>query len=619
MKAIHKLFPVMKVMFSTAGKKYPWFFVLEALKTLVQAAQPFLGVFMTPLLVDELCTTRNVRTLVLYTAILLGGEFVLQLVSQGLDTKLQKYQERLNNYFTMQLGQHSMNLDFQLTEDKAALDQLEKANTGMSWYSGGAYGIAEQVFLFLGNVFKIAGFVTVITMHAPLLLVAILVYIVLNAFLTSKRNKVELQAFGRLSNINRLFGYFGFSIVDFRFGKDIRLYDARKMMTEKWAGYSRENNAGWKWQADKTYPYALLSDVMSLLRTLITYLYVGMLVIRKVFSIGTFTQMISAAGALDATLGGLVWNVQELLKRCNYAYEYVLFMQYPEALPKGNAPVKAGEHRIEFRNVSFAYPGTDQKVLDGVNVTVEPGQHLSIVGLNGAGKTTFIKLLCRLYDPTEGEILLDGRNIQEYDYKEYLAQFAPVFQDFKLFGFTVRENVTIKEHGAGVDGGRAKKEGGKGESVKDAAAEGDGAEEREIEELLRLTELDGMVAKLPKGIDTRLFKIFEEDGIEPSGGEQQKLAIARALYKAAPVLILDEPTAALDPIAEYEVYRQFHTLVGDKTAFYISHRLSSCRFCDRIAVFSEGKVAEYGSHDELVKRPGGIYAKMFEAQAQYYR
>lgn len=619
MKAIHKLFPVMKVMFSTAGKKYPWFFVLEALKTLVQAAQPFLGVFMTPLLVDELCTTRNVRTLVLYTAILLGGEFVLQLVSQGLDTKLQKYQERLNNYFTMQLGQHSMNLDFQLTEDKAALNQLEKANTGMSWYSGGAYGIAEQVFLFLGNLFKIAGFVTVITMHAPLLLVAILVYIVLNAFLTSKRNKVELQAFGRLSNINRLFGYFGFSIVDFRFGKDIRLYDARKMMTEKWAGYSRENNAGWKWQADKTYPYALLSDVMSLLRTLITYLYVGMLVIRKVFSIGTFTQMISAAGALDATLGGLVWNVQELLKRCNYAYEYVLFMQYPEALPKGNAPVKAGEHCIEFRNVSFAYPGTDQKVLDGVNVTVEPGQHLSIVGLNGAGKTTFIKLLCRLYDPTEGEILLDGRNIQEYDYKEYLAQFAPVFQDFKLFGFTVRENVTIKEHGAGVDGGRAKKEGGKGESVKDAAAEGDGAEEREIEELLRLTELDGMVAKLPKGIDTRLFKIFEEDGIEPSGGEQQKLAIARALYKKAPVLILDEPTAALDPIAEYEVYRQFHTLVGDKTAFYISHRLSSCRFCDRIAVFSEGKVAEYGSHDELVKRPGGIYAKMFEAQAQYYR
>lgn len=643
-KAIHKLFPVMKVMFSTAWKKYPWFFVLETLKTLVQTAQPFLGVFVTPLLVDELCTTRNVRTLVLYTAILVGGEFALQLLSQGLDTVLQKYQERLDNYFTMQLGQHSMNLDFQLTEDKAALDQLEKAKTGMSWYSGGAYGIAEQVFLFLGNVFKIAGFVTVITMHAPLLLAVILAYIVLNALVTSKRNKVELQAFGRLSGVNRMFGYFGFQIVDFHYGKDIRLYDARRMMTEKWANYSRENHAAWKWQADKTYPYALLSDALYLFCTLITYLYVGTLVIRKVFSIATFTQMISASGALGATLGGLVWNVQELLKRSNYAYEYVLFMEYPEALPKGNAPVKAGEHRIEFRNVSFAYPGTDKKVLDGVSVTVEPGEHLSIVGLNGAGKTTFIKLLCRLYDPTEGEILLDGRNIQEYDYKEYLAQFAPVFQDFKLFGFSVRENVTITEHGAGVEDQRTESAREKGERTESAREKGErtesakekgerakgareeeeragseSAEEREIEELLRLTELDGMVAKLPKGIDTRLFKIFEEDGIEPSGGEQQKLAIARALYKKAPVLILDEPTAALDPIAEYEVYRQFHTLVGGKTAFYISHRLSSCRFCDRIAVFSEGKVAEYGSHDELVKRPGGIYAKMFEAQAQYYR
>lgn len=608
-KAIHKLLPVMKVMFSTAGKQYPWFFVLETLKTLVQVAQPFLGVLVTPLLVDELCTSRNVRTLIIYAAILIVGEFVLLNLNERLNTTLQKYQERLNNYFTMQLGQHSMGLDFQLTEDKAALDQLEKAQTGMSWYSGGAYGIAEQVFMFLGNVFKIAGFVTIITIHAPLLLAVILTYIVLNGFITSRMNKVELQSFNRLSGVNRLFGYFGFQIVDFRYGKDIRLYDARKMMTEKWANYSRENNATWKWQADTTYPYALVSDMTSLLCTMITYLYVGLLVIRKVFSIGIFTQMISAAGALGATLGGLVWNVQELLKRCNYAYEYVLFMQYPEAMPKGNAPVKAGEHRVEFRNVSFAYPGTDKKVLDGVNITVEPGEHLSIVGLNGAGKTTFIKLLCRLYDPTEGEILLDGRNIQEYDYREYMAQFAPVFQDFRLFGFSIGENITIRERGAGEED----------EGAESERAEHERAEKKEIEELLKLTELDGMVGKLSKGLDTRVFKIFEEDGVEPSGGEQQKMAIARALYKNAPVLILDEPTAALDPIAEYEIYRQFHTLVGDKTAFYISHRLSSCRFCDRIAVFSEGKIAEYGSHDELVKYPEGIYAEMFEAQAQYYR
>lgn len=587
-KSVRKLFPVIRILFPTAWKKYPWFFVLELLKTILETARPFLSILVMPLLVDELCTSRNIKTLAVYGTVLVAGEGVLLILNNFLNSALQKYQERLNNYFTMQIGMHSMNLDFQLTEDKAALDQMEKARTGMTWYSGGVYGIAEQVFMFLGNVFKIAGFVTVIALYAPLLLIIISAYIVLSAFVTSKRNAIELQAYNRLSAVNRLFGYFGFQIVNFQYGKDIRLYDARRMMVERWRKNVDESTAAWKWQADKGYGYALFLNMAALPRTLFTYFYAGALVIRKAFSIGIFTQMISAAGALDATLGGLVWNVQELMKRCNYAYEYVLFMEYPEALPKGRNPVETKAHRIEFRNVSFAYPGTDKKVLDGVDITVEPGEHLSIVGLNGAGKTTFIKLLCRLYDPTEGEILLDGRNIQEYDYKEYMAQFAPVFQDFKMFGFTVRENITI-------------------------------GEEDSLEELLKLTELDGMVKKLPKGADTRIFKIFEEDGIEPSGGEQQKIAIARALYKKAPVVILDEPTAALDPIAEYEIYRQFHTLVGGRTAFYISHRLSSCRFCDRIAVFSQGRIAEYGSHEELVKQPGGIYAEMFEAQAQYYR
>ncbi len=589
-KTIQKLFPVIRTLFSTAGRQYPWFFVMEALKTLIQIFQPFLGLFLTPLLVDELCGGRNVRTLATYAAVLVIGECVLSILLARVNTTLQKYQERLDNYFAMEISRHSMGLDFQLTEDKKALDQLEKAVTGMSWYSGGAYGIGEQVFMFIGNVFKIAGFVTVITVHAPALLIVVLIYVVISGWIRSKLNEIELISYGNLSKSNRLFGYFGWEVVDFRFGKDIRLYDARRMLVEKWKKYTEESIGAWKWRADKGYPYNLALDGAGLVRSLITYFYAGYLVIREAFSIGIFTQMISAAGGLDATLGGLVWNVQELMKRCNYAYEYVLFMEYPEAMPKGTAHVKPGEHRIEFRNVTFAYPGTDKKVLDGVNITVEPGEHLSIVGLNGAGKTTFIKLLCRLYDPTEGEILVDGRNIMEYDYKEYVGQFAPVFQDFKIFGFSIGENIVF-----------------------------DNMDQVRLKEILKLTGLDGMTQKLPKGVDTPVFKMFEEDGIEPSGGEQQKMAIARALYKNASVIILDEPTAALDPLAEYEIYKQFHSLVGDKTAFYISHRLSSCRFCDKIAVFSEGGIAEYGSHEELVNISGGIYAKMFEAQAQYYK
>ena len=593
---LKKIIAVIRTLFPTAARRYPMFFVMEGLKTLISILQPFLGILVTPLLVDELCNARNVERIVQYVAIIVVGECLLQTAASWLDTVLQKYQQRLDNYFSMQMGMHSMGLDFQLTEDKKALDQLEKAKTGMAWYSGGVYGIAGQVFMFFGNCFKIGGFVTLIVVNAPVLLAVILVYALIGLFITNKCNKIELAAYGSLAKLNRLFSYFGWEIVDFRYGKDIRLYQARKLMLHKWKMNTDASIGVWRQQGDSAYPYQMLRSAADVVRQLITYAYVAILAIRKVFSIGIFTQMIETAGALDATLGGLTWNITELIKRCNYAYEYVLFMEYPEAIPKGTAHVEKKQHRIEFRNVAFSYPGTDKKVLDGINITVEPGEHLSIVGLNGAGKTTFIKLLCRLYDPTLGEILLDGKNIKDYDYAEYMEQFAPVFQDFKLFGFTMGENVLLKETGLQTP-----------------------EERQKLDALLKRVELDGMVGKLSKGADTTLFKMFEEDGVEPSGGEQQKLAIARALYKNAPVIILDEPTAAIDPIAEYEIYRQFHTLVGDKTAFYISHRLSSCRFCDRIAVFSDGKIAEYGSHDELVAVPGGIYAKMFEAQAQYYR
>lgn len=292
----------------------------------------------------------------------------------------------------------------------------------------------------------------------------------------------------------------------------------------------------------------------------------------------------------------MVFNYQDMCKRANYANEFVNFMDYPASMPKGRRKVKDGMHVFEFRNLSFSYPGSEVVVLKNVNLTIGEGEHLSVVGLNGAGKTTLIKLLCRLYDPTEGEILMDGINIKEYDYQEYMKVFAPVFQDFKLFAFEIRENLLLKDHTDMND-----------------------ADEILVRETLQKIDMAEKVNSFKNGARTVLFKQFDSEGIEPSGGEQQKLAIARALIKDAPAVILDEPTAALDPIAEYEIYKHFEELVQGKTAIYISHRLSSCQFCDRIAVFSEGNVKEYGTHEELVGLKDGIYAKMFEAQAQYYR
>ena len=594
-----KVMPVLKLLFSITAKKFPLFFPLETVKTVITAVRALLPVIVSPMIIDELIGDRDVKTLAILAAVLIGGEFIIGVILERISNQLMKYQQRLDNHFNILTGQHSMELDFQLTEDKEALDQVEKARTGMDWYSGGAYGIAEQIFGFASNVLRIFGLVTIISLNAPLLLLVILAYVIIMGFVSAKNNKIGFEVYKKLAKINRLFGYFGWNIVDFRYGKDIRLYDARKMMVDCWDRNSDASNAQWKWQAETGMKYYLIGNIANIIRMMGSYLYVGFLAIKGVFSLGVLVQMIQAADELNNTLGGLVSNTQEILKRCNYAYEFVLFMEYPEALEKGEKAVDKEIREIEFRNVSFKYPGTDKMILDNISIKIGAGEHLSIVGLNGAGKTTFIKLLCRLYDPTSGEILVNGVNIKEYDYNQYMALFAPVFQDFRLFAFPIEENITLVDEDD--------KEYYTGDEVK------------KIEKIIEMVNLTQMMEKLEKGRKTTLFKYFEENGIEPSGGEQQKIAIARALYKSSPVVILDEPTAALDPIAEYEIYKQFHTLVGDKTAFYISHRLSSCRFCDRIAVFSEGTIKEYGTHDELAGIKNGIYAKMFEAQAQYYR
>jgi len=594
-KKLQKVIPVFKTMFPLISKKYPGFFVAKILETIFNTIRPFISLLITPLLIDELIGERNIDKLIKYVLILVLGQVVIYILTNFCHNKIMKYRERISNYLNRVLSKHIMELDFQLTEDKAALDQLEKAQNGLSWY-GSITDTINDFFEIITNVLKSIGVITVIAFTAPIILIFIFISVIAATLLIEKQNKIQFMYYEKLSNVNRMFGYFGWTLSDFRYGKDIRLYDAKSMMVDRWKNFSEEAATHWENQAKGIYPYTLTQNLLDIARTMITILYIGYLALHGQITIGGFTQMLEATGTLNQSFGGIVWTVQSIIQKCAYSYEFVQFMKYPEAIPKGSLPIQNCSHTIEFKDVTFAYPGTEKKVLDGVNITISPGEKLSIVGLNGAGKTTFIKLLCRLYDPTSGEILVDGVNIKNYDYKQYMKQFAPVFQDFQMFGFKINENIVFKDE-AGM------------------SAE----EKQEFERIIKLVELDKMVEKQSKGAETYLFRYFDDEGIEPSGGEQQKMAIARALAKNSPVIILDEPTAALDPIAEYEIYKQFNNLVGNKTAFYISHRLSSCRFCDHIAVFSDGKIAEYGTHDELSKMENGIYAEMFEAQAQYYR
>ncbi|MCC8111649.1 MAG: ABC transporter ATP-binding protein/permease [Ruminococcus sp.] len=246
---------------------------------------------------------------------------------------------------------------------------------------------------------------------------------------------------------------------------------------------------------------------------------------------------------------------------------------------------------ITFQHVSFRYPGQKVDALKDVNVSIHAGTKLSVVGENGAGKTTFVKLLCRLYDPTEGEILFNGVNIRDIDYDQYMAIFSAVFQDYKLFSFSIRDNIALNQ----------------GKSISN----------HRIMQLLQKVGLSEKIDKLPQGIDTIVYKEFDKKGFELSGGKAQKLAIARAIARDSKIVILDEPLAALDPKAEHEIFEQFADLVGQKTAIYISHRLSSSKACDSILVFQNGRIIESGTHDDLIQL-GGKYAELFALQANLY-
>ena len=643
----------------------PSYFIFYVLDLLVYAFAPFVNIIFPAYIIDELIGQQRVEKIVLYTVLTVGINTLCNCLKNLFDLTKEKYSDKFERYISLQIAEKCVDMDFQHTEDKKVLEQLEKAKTGMDWYSGGISGILNCFSSIVTMFITALGVAAILVVGMPWLIAVYAVSVLLDMLLTRKTNKVNLQAFKNMAKVNQIFSYVFWELQDISFGKDIRLYGAEPMMDKKGKYYNDQMTMEWRRQALVCLPYDESRVLLQSVRWGITILMVGAKAVKGLISLGDFTMYFNAGNTLYDSIRGIVWQMQDIYKRLCYANEFIIFMEYPDAVRHGNLlPQKKKEHTIEFRNVSFTYPGSQISVLKHINVVLHPGEHISIVGLNGAGKTTFIKLLCRLYEPTEGEILLDGVDIRDIVYEEYVRLLSVVFQDFQLFSFTARENVTLTESFAKAEDTRKNEEkiekdykGRKANSwgrevsahVEEDAVKEDRPEGREkissatgmdtvkkqgkaqedfpgglpkderFERVIEQTGLTETVEGLKYGADTYIMKSFDNEGCELSGGQQQKLAIARALYKDSPVVILDEPTAALDPIAEYEIYRQFNTLVGGKTAIYISHRLSSCQFCDVIYVFVDGEIKEHGTHAELVGISDGHYAKMFEAQAQYYR
>lgn len=586
------MMPTLKFILKTVRENKPLLYFIYIAEIIVEVTITFVMLILPKMIIDELTGDMNTDKLILLTAVFVSIFIITYLSGNFLAYGKGILHEWFNEHFQLMLSEHAMKMDFEHTEDPAALDQLNKAKEGISWYSNGVAGILGPLKEIIKNAITFAGVVIIIASGSPWLLLIQLSSLAIISFLNQKVQKIELNSFKALSKLNRVFSYVFYQLADFRFGKDIRLYNSKEMMLEKSRVHNDEITDVWRKKSFKRLKYDEGMTGVNVIRDSLSYLYIGWQALRGIISIGEFTMLFSSTSTFFWSMNSIINNIQEIYRRSNYMYEFLRFLDYPAAMEKGAENVKGGEHVVEFSHVYFKYPRTEKYVLKDLSIKISSGEHLSIVGLNGAGKTTFIKLLCRLYNVTEGEILIDGKNIKCYSEEEYRKLFAVVFQDFKLFAFSLKENIALQ-------------------NTADVSDD-------EIYNVLSQTGLEEDTKKLENGLDTVIYKSFDEKGTELSGGQKQKTAISRALFKNAPIVILDEPTAALDPVAEYEIYRHFNNLVGGRTAIYISHRLSSCKFCDRIAVFADDTIKEYGTHNELINLDGGIYAEMFKAQARYY-
>lgn len=574
-----------------AAKEKPLYFVLNIISYVMGIFGSFFNIIAPKYLIDMFVAKAPVKDIAILAGIIVVTNTLLSFIRNFITQTMEKYSDFFDRYFTMAISRKSMRMDFEYTEDPKMLDELYMADANVS-QAGGVMALTDTFLSMVSGAVVLVGVTAIILTSAPLLAPVVLITTIITFFLNRKINQIIVSYIPKSASIGRRSEYFMGELSDFHYGKDVRLYGMDTLIGEKTEENIQEMKTLQIQQAKDLHLLRQCGGVLGAIVSAINTFYIGFLAIKKVITIGDLSMLSSAASQFGSSISGIVGAVQDIAMKSELMVKYVDFMENYETQADGGKNVESAKNYvIEFKNVSFKYPRSEAYVLMNVNITIQGGEHLAIVGQNGAGKTTFIKLLCRLYKPTEGEILLNGVNIQDYDFDEYAKLFSPVFQDFSIFAFTVKENIALSDAGK--------------------------ADYGKLWALCGSCGLTNKMKNLPQGLDTLVFKEFDETGFEPSGGEQQKIAIARALYKDAPIVVLDEPTAALDPISECDIYTHFDSLTHGKSAVYISHRLATCRFCDRIAVFHEGEIIQVGNHEQLMDQ-GGLYSQMFMAQMQYY-
>ena len=580
------------VFFIKNGWKYDRKYILwRVLYQFINSLIPIVATIMPKLIIDELMGNQENGKLLVYVSILIVYTAAATILSEYFNWDGFSRRCKVNFEFDSDLHKHLAEADFERLEDPDFLDMQKKASKFLycDWHGFGY--LLDCSMNALGQIFTLIGIAAIIATIDFRILILFIVLIILGALIEKRAKQNAVRLSESIIQDQRGWMYYASLFEDQSFAKEIRLNSLGKWLLDKERNYFAKVNENQKKQNDGFIISGFFGAVFTLIQQSAAYAYLIYCVISGAISIGSFAMYTGAVTTFAIAFRNVLDSLIEIQTYDIYYDKLDEYLNLPKTLREGKELIDADRnHSIEFRNVSFQYSGSDVYALKNINITIPFGQKLSIVGENGAGKTTFVKLMTRMYDPTEGEILLDGVNIKTIDYEQYMSIFSSVFQDYRLFSFSIKDNVAFAQP----------------------------MDEDKVRDILEYVGFGEKLRSLQNGIDTSVFKNFDEAGFEPSGGEGQKLALARALYKDAPIVLLDEPTAAMDPKAEYELYQRFNEMVQGKTAVYISHRLSSAKFCDVIAVFRNGQIIEYGTHDELYSK-GGLYKALFSMQSQFYR
>ena len=572
----------------THNKKYV---IYTLVYQLLMSILPLLLVVFPKFIIDELVGSKRVEYLVLYVLILLGYQLIGGYLANVFKKKAFIEKSLLFIKFQSELTKKMATADFERIESSEFLDQKEKASKFLYGEGQGFGAVFDNFASIIGNLIIFIGIIGIIsTLNIFLLFIFVLLSISTSYFdKKTKQSHVEWDM--AKSPIERKTNYLINLVESFQYAKEIRIFNLSSWLTAKVDKHLSEGNNFYTKQIEASVRVETINLISSFIRDAITYLFLISQYLTNKISIGAFSMYVTSIATFSSLLKQVLESLATIRQYENYFEALSLYLQL--------TPVKKNLVTAEslptdfidmtFKEVWFKYPGADDYALKKINFKIRAGDNIAIVGENGSGKTTLIKLICRLYVPTKGKILINGLDIQDFEIEEYSKLISSVFQDFKLFSFSIRENLVFENKNNISDCSMYK-------SLKDNGFN---------------------IDKYQWGLETSIYKNFDITGFEPSGGEGQKIALARAELKNAPMIILDEPTAAMDPKAELELYSRFNLLTKNKTAFYISHRLASTKFCDYIFCIKEGEIVENGSQEELLLK-NGIYKELYEMQSELY-